>query len=64
MSKIKVDHAKCVGCGICVNACPMQVYELQVIGGAQKSVPVNAEKCVVCRLCESQCPQQAIEVSE
>jgi Fe-S-cluster-containing hydrogenase component 2 len=40
MYKIEVDEEKCIGCGDCVDVCPVDVYEMQ----NEKSVPVNAEE--------------------
>lgn len=37
-----VDADKCVGCGECVDVCPVEVYELQ----DGKSNPVNGEECL------------------
>ena len=37
--KIVFDEDKCVGCGQCVDICPVQVWELQ----DGKSAPVNEE---------------------
>lgn len=51
---------KCIGCGECVDICPVEVYELQ----NEKSVPVNAEECVGCESCIEVCEQEAITVRE
>ncbi|RLC27843.1 MAG: ferredoxin [Deltaproteobacteria bacterium] len=56
----KVDSEKCIGCGECVDVCPVEVYELQ----DEKSVPVNAEECVGCESCIEVCEQAAITVEE
>ena len=55
-----VDEEKCIGCGECVDVCPVEVYELQ----GDKSVPVNAEECVGCESCVEVCEQDAIVVEE
>jgi len=44
MYTIEVDVEKCIGCGDCVDVCPVDVYEMQ----DEKSVPVNAEECIGC----------------
>ena len=51
----KVDKEKCVGCGVCVEACPAQVISM-VDGKAE----INADKCVDCGRCVQVCPQEAI----
>ncbi|RLE52409.1 MAG: ferredoxin [Candidatus Methanomethylicota archaeon] len=60
MPKVVVDEEKCVGCGTCVQVCPMGVYELV----DNKAKPVNEDQCVACRACEAQCPVQAITIEE
>ena len=67
MVKVEVDHEKCNGDGICVDVCPVAVFELKELPeyeGQTKSVVVNNDACIVCRVCEVQCPQQAITVTE
>jgi len=60
MYKIEVDEEKCIGCGDCVDMCPVDVYEMQ----DEKSVPVNAEECTGCESCLEACEQEAITVTE
>lgn len=58
--KLEVNVEKCVGCGECVEICPVDVYELQ----DEKSVPVNADECVGCEICIEVCEYEAITVTE
>jgi len=60
MYKIEVDVEKCIGCGDCVDICPVGVYEMK----DEKSVPVNAEECIDCESCVEACEQEAITVTE
>ena len=60
MYKIEVDEEKCIGCGECVDICPVDVYEMQ----DEKSVPVNVEECIGCESCIEVCEQEAIVVTE
>jgi NAD-dependent dihydropyrimidine dehydrogenase PreA subunit len=60
MYKIEVDEEKCIGCGECVDICPVDVYEMK----DEKSVPVNAEECIGCESCIEVCEQDAITVTE
>ena len=60
MPKPIVDKKKCNGDGVCVQACPVNVFEIK--GG--KSVPVRAKDCIGCRACETQCPQKAITIKD
>jgi NAD-dependent dihydropyrimidine dehydrogenase PreA subunit len=56
----EVDIEKCIGCGECVDICPVDVYEIQ----DEKSVPVNADECVGCESCIEVCEHEAITVTE
>ena len=60
MFKPEVDADKCIGCGECMEVCPVDVYELQ----DEKSVPVNAEECLGCESCVEVCQSEAITVTE
>ena len=60
MYEIIVDEEKCIGCGECVDICPVEVYEMQ----NEKSVPINAEECVGCESCIEVCEQETITVRE
>ncbi len=65
--EVKVDLSKCNGDSICVDVCPVAVFELQELPehpGEKKSVVVDNDACIVCRACEVQCPTQAITVTE
>ena len=60
MYKVEVDVEKCIGCGDCVDVCPVDVYEMH----DEKSVPVNAEECIGCESCIESCKQETITVTE
>jgi len=64
MVKVEVDYEKCNGDAICVEVCPVGVFEMQEKEGKKVSVVVNNDACIVCRACEVQCPTQAITVTE
>mgnify|MGYP001253995723 CR=1 FL=1 len=59
MSKVIVDTATCVGCGLCEQSCP-EVFEVQGDGLAH----VKAQACASHDLKEiaEQCPVNAIKV--
>lgn len=58
--QVEVNTDLCIGCGECVDVCPVEVYELQ----DDKSVPVNADECVGCESCVEVCGENAITVTE
>ncbi len=53
-----INLEKCNGCGICVDMCVMNCYE--VANG--KARVVNAKACVTCDVCKGYCPNKAIEI--
>ena len=60
MTKIFHDLEKCTHCGICVHACPLELFVMN-----RGRVNVNPEKqslCINCKLCYNACPQNAILV--
>lgn len=57
---VTVDEDKCIGCGECVDVCPVEVYELQ----DEKSKVVNEDECLGCESCIEVCSEDAIVVEE
>ena len=49
----------CVGCGLCVDACSMEILEMK----EGISVMRDADKCIECGSCVRACPKGAISVS-
>lgn len=60
MPKVSIDTGTCVGCGLCVNACP-DVFELNNDGIA---VVKSSQASASCDLADivSQCPVSAISI--
>ena len=50
-----VDSSKCVGCGTCIDACPLQAISMD--GDVAK---VDPDTCGGCGACTSECPSEAI----
>ncbi|MBP7563100.1 MAG: 4Fe-4S binding protein [Candidatus Cloacimonetes bacterium] len=51
---VKVDETKCIGCGACVDTCP--VAALAMDGDKVKC----SDACVDCGACTSVCPVEAL----
>jgi len=62
-----VDWDICSGCGICLDVCPMHVYEWRETPShptsEKKAFPARERDCVQCLKCETQCPDQAINAT-
>ena len=56
----KVDKAKCVACGVCEDACPVEGKAVHS-GGGKKAV-YDYKKCIRCYCCQEMCPAKAIEL--
>ncbi len=56
MSHPVIVADECIGCGICVDACPQEV--LEVVGGVADTV--NEDACIACGDCLEECPMGAI----
>jgi NADH dehydrogenase/NADH:ubiquinone oxidoreductase subunit G len=55
-----IDEDKCLGCGGCMENCPIGALELDDKGGYDKKAKVYTENCTACHTCESYCPTKAI----
>ncbi len=51
LMRMRVDHDACIECGICNQACPMELNVLQEIGGTE---------CIACGDCKKACPKGGI----
>ena len=69
----KVDADKCIGCGKCVNNCPMHLIELipydakYRVACSSQDIGKNVMKacktgCVGCGLCAKNCEAEAVKV--
>jgi NAD-dependent dihydropyrimidine dehydrogenase PreA subunit len=53
-----VDEDNCIGCGICVDSCPMKILALE----DDICVMTDIVKCLECGTCIRDCPQDAITI--
>lgn len=58
VSTLKFNQDKCVGCGMCVEVCPHNVFIVK----ENKAAIVNKDSCMECGACAKNCPFNAIEV--
>ncbi len=55
-----INLDKCVGCQMCISACPASVLELV----NHKSVVVNFDACIQCKKCEHACSFDALRMHD
>ncbi len=58
--KISVDSEKCIQCGSCEKACPMDIHLLHY---ADKGARVTSTECIQCMECINVCPKTAIKAT-
>lgn len=56
-----ISEEKCIGCGTCVQSCPMDVIRLDT--ARRKAYVAYLYECMCCASCEVDCPTGAIYVS-
>ena len=66
MANVTFNEDLCKGCGLCVNACPKQILQLDKERLNNKGyLPVSCidpDKCIGCTFCAVQCPDSVITV--
>lgn len=66
MPRIIVDDHFCKGCGLCVDACPVDIIELDykkiTAKGYHPAYLTDEDKCTGCMSCATMCPDVAIAV--
>ncbi len=50
------NASKCIGCGTCVEMCPVNAIEL-----SENGITIDRNTCIGCQLCTVVCPSEAIE---
>lgn len=54
-----IDREKCVGCGACVEHCPLDTLRLDE---EKKAYIAYGDDCMTCYICERVCPSGAVNV--
>ncbi len=52
---VKIDIVTCIGCGACVEVCPVQALAME-----DDKAKCDADICIDCGACIATCPVQAI----
>ena len=56
----RIDKEKCIGCGACVDACPMGCIAI----GEDSKAEIDEDICISCGTCAAVCPVGAPEDAE
>ena len=68
MASVTVNEDVCKGCGLCVDACPKKIMELDKNRinkkGYHAARCVDMEACIGCAFCATMCPDVAITVEK
>ncbi len=68
MAKVTFREDRCKGCGLCVNACPKKILELdqsKINGkGYHPATIVDQAACIACASCAWMCPDSVITVEK
>lgn len=64
MISIELDLNKCTGCGLCVDLCPLSVFDLSTVDKTPTPKATRPEDCCACMTCSGKCPESAILVHQ
>jgi len=65
MSSVIIENKGCRGCSLCVDNCPVAVFEAELLpGGGQSAQVVRGEDCMGCFACYHLCPSQCIQITD
>ena len=59
VSTLALDTDRCVGCTLCTQVCPHQVFDMQ----DRKARIIDFNACMECGACVTNCPSGALRVN-
>ena len=59
VTTLSYDVEKCIGCGICTQVCPHEVF----IINDKKAKIIHRDSCIECGACALNCPVKALTVN-
>lgn len=59
VSTLTLDSEKCTGCGMCINVCPHNIFEIK----SGKAFISNRDSCIECGACMKNCAFNAVLVN-
>ena len=59
ISSLAVVNEKCIGCAMCIDVCPHDVFRIE---GKRVRI-IDKDACMECGACKRNCPFSAIEVT-
>ena len=60
VSTLKYDSALCVGCRMCIDVCPHNVFRMT----GKRAEIIDQNKCMECGACEMNCLPGALKVKQ
>ena len=55
----EVNHANCINCGACIEACPEKIIRRK-----NNRISIDYSKCISCFCCQEACPASAIKIKK
>ncbi len=62
VSTLKLNPENCIGCGMCANVCPHEVFLIN--SESSTADIIDKDRCMECGACAQNCPVAAIEVKQ